>query len=68
MVTVNDVDKDKKVGTIFMDISKAFDTLDHNLLLAKLNPYDVFFNGINLVESYLLERFLWVNIRNNFSE
>ena len=26
--------KGKKVGTIFMDLSKAFETLNHNLLLA----------------------------------
>ena len=35
----HDLDKGKKNGTVFMDLSKAFDTLNHNLLLAKLNAH-----------------------------
>ena len=62
------LDKGKKVGTIFMDLSKAFDTLNHNLLLAKLNAYGFSFNAIKFVQSYLSERFQRVNINNNFSE
>ena len=31
--------KKLKVGALFMDLSKVFDTLDHSLLLAKLNAY-----------------------------
>ena len=50
-------DKGKKIGTIFMDLSKAFDTLSHNLLLAKLNGYSFSFNVIKVVQSYLSERF-----------
>ena len=29
----------KKLGVIFMDISKAFDTINHSLVLAKLRAY-----------------------------
>ena len=51
-----------------MDLSKAFDTLNQNLLLAKLNAYDFSFNAIKLVQSYLSEQFQRVNINNNFRE
>ena len=60
--------KGKKVGTIFMDLSEAFDTLNHNLLLAKLSAYGFCFSVIKLVQIYLLERFQRVNINNSFSE
>ena len=33
------LDKGKRFSAIFMDLSKALDTLNHNLLLAKLNVY-----------------------------
>ena len=62
------LDKGRKVGTILMDLSKAFDTLNHNVLLAKLNAYGFSFNAIKFVQSYLSERFERVNINNNFSE
>ena len=61
----HDLDKGKKVGTIFMDLSKAFDTLNHNLFLAKLDAYGFSFNAIKFVQSYLSERFQRVHINNN---
>ena len=62
------LDKGKKDGTIFMDLSEAFDTLNHNFLLAKLNAYGFSFSAVKLVQSHLSERFQRVNINNNFSE
>ena len=51
------LDNGKKVGIIFMDLSKAFDTLNHNSLHAKLNAYGFSFSAIKFVQSYLLKRF-----------
>ena len=62
------LDKDKKVGTIFMDLSKALYTLNHNLLLAKPKAYSFSFHAIKFIQSYLSEQFQRVNINSNFSE
>ena len=56
------------VGTILIDLSKAFDKLNHNLLLAKLSAYGFFFNAIKIVQSYLSERFQRTNIHDKFSK
>ena len=33
------LDRSRKVGAIMMDLSKAFDCIDHKLLVAKLSAY-----------------------------
>lgn len=57
----------KLVGGLFLDISKAFDTLDHRILLNKLERYGI--RGIvrSIIESYLSNRKQYVAIGNTKS-
>ena len=40
-----------KVGVIIIDLSKAFDSLNHDLLLAKLEAYGLDNNGVSFMKS-----------------
>ena len=44
------------VGGILMDLSKAFDCLNHELLKAKLNAYGFTWTALKLIHSYLTKR------------
>ena len=50
-----------------MDLSKAFDTLNHDLLIAKLEAYGFSENSLNYIQSYLRNRLQRTNVNNNFS-
>ena len=62
------LDKSEKVGTILMDLSKAFDCLPHDLLLAKLNAYGFDLNSLKLMQNYLSGRFQRVKVGSSFSK
>ena len=61
------LDKGGYGGGILMDLSKAFDTLDHDLLVAKLHAYGFSNNTLGLIKSYLSDRWQRVKINNSFS-
>ena len=45
------LDNGEKVGAIFMDLSKAFDMINHSLLLAKLKAYGFSNQALSLLQS-----------------
>ena len=50
------VDNKKTFGVLLTDLSKAFDWLSHELLLAKLHAYGFSIPALTLVYSYLKNR------------
>ena len=54
-------------GGVPMDLSKAVDTLDHKLLIAKLFAYGFDINALHLIKSYLSDRWQRVEINSSYS-
>ena len=54
-------------GGVLMDLSKAFDTLDHDLLIAKLYAYGFDKSSLRLIKSYLSERWQRTKINTSYS-
>ena len=61
------MDKGEVPLAIFIDLSKAFDTLDHDILLYKLKCYGLTGNSINLIKRFLTNRQQYVHYDNTDS-
>ena len=57
---ISEMDQNKYPVNIFMDLSKAFDTLDHHILLDKLKHYGFVGKTLELMECYLKSRTQYV--------
>lgn len=62
------LDQNNKVLAIFLDIKKAFDCVNHQLLLKKLNYAGIRGIANNLISSYLNDRHQIVKINDKFSK
>ena len=64
----NAISDNKHTIGIFVDLSKAFDTIDHNKLLAKLHNYGVRGVAHNLIKSYISSRKQYTSFLNEDSD
>ena len=62
------LDLDKSIDVIYLDLTKAFDSVPHDLLLAKLKSIGLSGKLLNWFKSYLYGRYLTVRIGQNFSK
>ena len=53
----NNTDNGELTGVVFLDIQKAFDSIDHNILLDKLKFYGISQIELKWFQSYLTDRY-----------
>ena len=61
------LDKTGKCGVLLTDLSKAFDCLLHDLLIAKLHAYGFDYISLKLIHTYLTGRLQRVRVNASFS-
>ena len=61
------IDNNEIVGTVLLDLSKAFDLVSHNLLLEKLQQYQLSAVSLQWFQSYFNDRLQQVSISGKLS-
>ncbi len=59
------VDEDNFAGTLLIDLSKAFDCMSHDLVIAKMSAYGLSNDACQFMSSYLCNRYQRVKLSNN---
>ena len=59
---LKNMDENKHTCTVFLDLAKAFDSVNHTILLKKLDKYGIRGSALKLIESYLSERWHYVRL------
>ena len=65
---LNNMDDGYATGVIFLDLKKAFDTVNHDILIKKLKNYGIGNNELLWFESYLNNRSQVVNVNSTLSD
>ena len=63
----NGFEKRLMTGMIFIDLQKAFDTIDHSILSVKMHHLRFSESAISWFKSYLTDRLFSVSVGNEFS-
>ena len=61
------MEQGKLSGAVFLDLTKAFDTVDHGILLSKLSAIGLSGNSLQWFRSYVTERKQRTSCENEFS-
>ena len=61
------IDQGKVFGALLTNLSKSFDCLNHDLLIAKLNAYGFSLPALRLIHDYLLNRKQRTRVNNSYS-
>ena len=66
-IAYNHCDALQFTDMILIDLQKAFDTIEHNILLEKLKAIGFFDDTVNWFHSYLTDRAFLISIENKYS-
>ena len=62
------LDEKKYAGAVLMDLSKAFDTINHELMIAKLYAYGFSKKSLTIMLSYFTNRWQRTKVNTTFSD